>query len=202
MRPFFPLAMILMLQSFYCYTNLPPSPAHLAISQDKKQNTKQSDWKAIISLEDQAYTEYARDSEKSRRLFAEAAAKLEAYIRKYETNPSRLSYLQVMVRLGALYQNADNLNQARVTFEQCERHNAFNSPSATLRVMGDGGKVQQSIANYVKAQLCFLTNCSKPEYKAAQDVVRITRSGSSRGDDLAPQFSIPIRKPQQRKSRR
>lgn len=182
------LVAILLAQGFYCYSNVPAYPAYLTVHQGKQKNTKQKDWATIISLTDRAYTEYDRDKEEGRRLFAEAATKLEAYIKRYETNPARLSYLQVLVRLGALYQNADNLDQARIVFEQCERHNAFNSPNATLRV----GGVKESIANYVKAQLCFLTNCSKSEYKVAYESVR--RTGSSRGDDLAPQFSIPNRK--------
>lgn len=198
MQLYWPLAAILLAQSFHSYSNVPAYPVHPAVSQNKKQNTKQNDWKAIISLSNQAYAGYDRDKEAGRRLFAEAAAKLEAYIKKYETNPANLSYLRVLVRLGALYQNADNLNQARIVFEQCERHNAFNSRSATLRIE-DGGKVE-SIANYVKSQLCFLTTCSKPEYKAAQNVVRIT--GSSRGDEIAPQFSIPSRKLPRLKPRR
>jgi hypothetical protein len=189
------LAAILLAQGFYCYSNVPAYPAHLTVSQSRQQNPKQKNWETIISLTDRAYAEYDRDKEQSRRLFAEAAAKLEAYIKKYETNPARLSYLRVLVRLGALYQNADNLDQARIVFEQCERHKAFNSPDATLRV----GEVEESIANYVKAQLCFLTTCSKPTYKEASELVRI--QGSSRGDDLAPQFSIPNRKRQQRKRR-
>lgn len=198
MQLYWPLAAILLAQSFHSYSNEPAYPAHPAMSQNRKQNTKQNDWKAIISLSNQAYAEYDRDKDEGRRLFAEAAAKLEAYIRKYETNPANLSYLRALVRLGALYQNADNLNQARIVFEQCERHNAFNSPSATLRI--EDGRTVETIANYVKAQLCFLTTCSKPEYKAAQDVVRIT--GSSRGDELAPQFSIPSRnRPRPKRSR-
>jgi tetratricopeptide (TPR) repeat protein len=182
------LAAILLAQGFYCYSNAPTYPAPLTVSQSRQQKPKQKDWETIISLTDRAYAEYDRDKEQSRRLFAEAADKLEAYIKKYETNPARLSYLRVLVRLGALYQNADNLDQARIVFEQCERHKAFNSPDATLKV----GEVEQSIANYVKAQLCFLTTCSKPAYKEASELVRI--QGSSRGDDLAPQFSIPNRK--------
>lgn len=191
------LAAILLAQGFYCYSNVPTHPAHLTVSQGKRQNPKQKDWETIISLENRAYAEYDRDKEQSRKLFAEAAAKLEAYIRKYEKNPASLSYLRVLVRSGALYQNADNLDQARIVFEQCERHKAFNSPDATLKV----GEVEQSIANYVKAQLCFLTTCSKPTYKEASELVRRI-GGGSRGDDLAPQFSIPTRKPQQRKSGR
>lgn len=190
------LAAILLAQGFYCYSNVPAYPIHPTVSQSRRQNPKQKDWETVISLENQAYTEYDRDKEQSRRLFAEAAAKLEAYIKKYETNPARLSYLRVLVRLGALYQNADNLDQARIVFEQCERHKALNSPDATLRV----GEVEESIANYVKAQLCFLTNCSKPTHIDAYKLMRI--QGSSRGDDLAPRFSIPNRKRQQRKSRR
>ena len=189
------LAAILLAQSFYCDRNVQAYPAYLTVSQSRQQTPKQKNWETIISLTDRAYAEYDRDKEQSRRLFAEAAAKLEAYIKKYETNPARLSYLRVLVRLGALYQNADNLDQARIVFEQCERHKAFNSPDATLRV----GEVEESIANYVKAQLCFLTTCSKPTYKEASELVRI--QGSSRGDDLAPQFSIPNRKRQQRKRR-
>lgn len=187
------LAAILLAQGFYCYANVPVHPAPLTISQSRQQKPKQKDWETIISLTDRAYAEYDRDQEQSRKLFAEAADKLEAYIRKYETNPARLSYLRVLVRLGALYQNADKLDQARIVFEQCERHKAFNSPDATLRV----GEVEQSIANYVKARLCFLTTCSKPAYKEASELVRI--QGSSRGDDLAPQFSIPDRKRRPRK---
>ena len=189
------LAAILLAQGFYCYGNVPTYLAPLTLSQSRQQNPKQKDWETIISLTDRAYAEYAGNDEQGRRLFAEAADKLEAYIRRYETNPARLSYLRVLVRLGALYQNADNLDQARIVFEQCERHKAFNSPAATLRV----GDVEQSIANYVKAQLCFLTNCSNPTYKEAYELVRI--QGSSRGDDLAPQFSIPNQKRHQRKSR-
>jgi tetratricopeptide (TPR) repeat protein len=183
-----PLAAILLAQSFYCYSNVQAYPAHPAVSQKRKQNTKQNDWEAIISLTDRAYAEYDRDQAQSRRLFAEAVAKLEAYIKKYETNPARLSYLRVLVRLGAAYQNADKPDQARIAFEQCERHNAFNSPNATLRV----GDVEESIANYVKAQLCFLTTCSKPEHKEARTVMR--RTGGSRGDEIAPPFSFPTRK--------
>ena len=190
MRLYWRLAAILLAQSLPCYSNVPAYRAHFALSQQRKQSTKRQDWAAIISLTNQAYSEYDRDKSKSRGLFAEGATKLEAYIKKYETNPARLSYLQVLVRLGSLYQNADNLDQARIVFEQCERHNAFNSPSAALRVAGRA----ESIANYVKAQLCFLTTCSKPEYKVARNVVRIT--GSSRGDELAPPFSIPNRKRQ------
>jgi uncharacterized protein YlaN (UPF0358 family) len=154
----------------------------------------------IISLTNRAYSEYGRNKEQSRRSFAEAIPKLETYIRKYENNPASLSYLQVLVWLGALHRNADNLDQARIVFEQCERHNAFNSSNATLNLVVDGRKVDESIASYVKAQLCFLTNCSKPAYKEAYDLVRI--HGSSRGSDLAPQFSIPNRKQQHQKSRR
>jgi hypothetical protein len=196
MQLYWPLAAILLAQSFYCYSNVSAYPAHPAVSQQRKQNAKQNDWAAIIALSDQAYTEYDRDKEGGRRLFAEAADKLEAYIKKYETNPARLSYLRVLVRLGALYQNADNLDQARIVFEQCERHNAFNSLNATLRVHGR----EESIANYVKAQLCFLTACSKQEYKEARNVMRIT--GSSRGDEIAPQFSFPNSKRQRRKRNR
>ena len=152
----------------------------------KARNTKDTDWKAISSLTSRAYSEYDRNKRESQKLFAEAAEKLEVYLRKYETNPEQLSYLRALVQLGALYQNADNLKQARIVFEQCERHRAFNSPGATLSVTANGRKVQETIANYVRARLCFLTDCSKPEHK-----VRITGSGSSRGDELAPPFSIP-----------
>jgi hypothetical protein len=196
MQPCWPLAVILLAQSFYSYSNVQAYPARLAVSQNRKQSNKQKDWGSIIDLTDQAYTEYDRDREQGRRLFAEAAAKLEAYIKKYETKPSSLSYLRVLVRLGASYQNADNLDQARIVFEQCERHNAFNSPNATLRVDGR----DESVANYIKAQLCFLTTCSKPEYKAAREVLRI--SGGSRGDEIAPPFSISNRKRQRHKRNR
>lgn len=188
MQLYWPLAAIVLAQSLYCCDNVRAFPAPLAVFQNSKQSTKQKDWATIISLSNQAYTEYDRDKSKSRRLFAEGATKLEAYIRKYETNPARLSYLQVLVRLGALYQNADNLDQARIVFEQCERHNAFNSPSAALRVAGRA----ESIANYVRAQLCFLTTCARPEYKTARNAVRIR--GSSRGEEIAPPFSFPNRK--------
>jgi hypothetical protein len=184
-----PVVAILLALSFLSYNAVQADSAPSTVSQKNKQNTKQKDWAAIISLSDRAYTEYDRDKAEGRRLFAEAAAKLEAYLKKYETSPARLSYLQVSVRLGALYQNADNLDQARIVFEQCERHSAFNSATATLRI----DDTTESIANYVRAQLCFLTTCSKREYKAARSAVRI--SGSSRGDEIAPPFTIPGSKP-------
>ncbi len=194
MQLFLPLAMIFVAQGFYCDRSVLSHHA-AAVVQRGAHNQKESDWKAIASLTNRAYSEYDRNNKpESRRLFAEAADKLEAYLRKYETNSGRLSYLRVLVHLGALYQNADNLSQARIVFEQCERHQEFNSRAATLRVMGNGREVEESIANYVEAQLCFLTNCSKPEYKAAHDIVRITGGGSSRGDEIAPPFSLPTRK--------
>lgn len=186
------LPIILLAQNLYWGSTTLARHANNAPSQTR-QSSKQHDLNVITSLTNQAYSEYDRNNKsQSRRLFDEAALKTEAYLTKYETNPASLSYLRVLVRLGALYQNADQLPRARSVFEQCERHQEFNSPNATLRIMGTGGAVQQSIATYVKGQLCFLTNCSSPEYRAAYEIVRIT--GGSRGDELAPQFSIPKRK--------
>jgi hypothetical protein len=193
MKLYLPLVAILLVQGSLSIGIVSPDPTRPAIW---RQNTKQKDWEAIIALSDRAYATYDEDKAEGRRLFAEAAARLEAYIRKYEARPATLSYLRALVRLGALYQNADNLNQARIVFEQCERHNAFNSPNATLRV--ENSRAPIKIATYVKGQLYFLADRPQPDYKAAYEVVR--RSGSSRGDEIAPQFTIPSpRRPRSKK---
>src|SRR5215213_2925102 len=98
------------------------------------RNAKVTDWKTISSLTNRAYSEYDRNKSEGQKLFAEAAARMEVYLRNYETNPESLSYLRALVYLGAWYQNADNLKQARIVFEQCERHREFNSRRATLSV--------------------------------------------------------------------
>jgi hypothetical protein len=192
------LIVILAIQGLYGNRSVMSSHTTTVIQRGAR-NTKDTDWKAISSLIDQAYSELDRNKGKGNQLFTELAAKMEVYIRKYETDPESFSYLRALVYLGAWYQNADNPKQARIVFEQCERHREFNSRDATLDVTSDGRQVKESIANYVKARLCFLTNCSKPEYKAAYEVVRRTGGGSSRGDELAPPFSIPTPKAHQPK---
>lgn len=191
---YLPLVVMLVIQGFYIDRTVWSYDTITTGLQRGARNTKETDRTAISDLTKRAYSELDRNKGKGNQLFAAAAAKLEVYLSKYGTDLESLSYLSELVLLGALYQNADNLNKARIVFEQCERHRDFNSPGATINVMADGRKVKETIANYVRARLCFLTNCSKPEYKAAYEVVRVTGGGSSRGDELAPQFSIPTPK--------
>jgi hypothetical protein len=181
------LPIILLAQNLYCGIAL--AGHTLTAHSQTRQSSTQHELNVITSLTNQAYSEYDRNNKgQSHKLFEEAALKTEAYLTRYETDPASLSYLSVLVRLAALYQNLDQVPRARSVFEQCERHPKFNSPNATLRIMGSDGAVQQSIATYVKGQLCFLTQCSNPEYRAAYELVRI--NGGSRGDELAPQFYI------------
>lgn len=191
MRLYWSIALILLATVFHCSSNVLAKYATGVGSQSKIQSSRDNYRKAILTLTDQAYTAYEQENlVESRKLFAEAAARLEEYIKKYETNPASLSYLQLQTRLGALYQNADLLGQARIIFERCEQHKKFNSSQAVLKVMLQGKKVKISIANYVKAQLCFLL-AQAEKCRDSTIYSRVVINGSSRGTEMAPRILNP-----------
>src|SRR5947209_4745278 len=61
---------------------------------------QRNDLKSINALYNRAYDLFEQDPPRSRRMLKDAAHRLTLWIRKYENDPSKLSFLLMQARLG------------------------------------------------------------------------------------------------------